>query len=70
MTTETATRQDGLHVLIKVQPTRGSLTADKKPQHKDSRKRSKSQLRVSMRLRVCPAYQLSLRDQTVLHEKL
>jgi len=39
MTTETATREDGLHVLIKVQTTRGSeVTADKNPKNKDSQK--------------------------------
>jgi hypothetical protein len=67
MTTETATRQDGLHVLIKVQPARsGAMTARKSDQNKDSQKRNQGQLCVWMRLMVCLAYDLSLRDQTVL----
>jgi hypothetical protein len=37
MTTETASRQDGLHVLIKVQAARSrAMTAHKSEQDKDS----------------------------------
>jgi hypothetical protein len=37
MTTETATRQDGLHVLIEVQPARSSaMTSDESAQNIDS----------------------------------
>ena len=63
MTTETATRQDGLHVLIKVQAAHSrAMTARKSDQNKDSQKRNQGQLCVWMRLMVCLAYNLSLRD--------
>jgi len=51
MTTETATRQDWLHVLIKIQTLRTSaMTTDKSAQSKANQKWDEHHLHISMRL--------------------
>lgn len=64
MTTETPTRQDWLHVLIKIQMAGGSATTGEAgAQNKGSLKRNQGQLCISIRLVLCLADVLSLHDR-------
>jgi hypothetical protein len=69
MTAEAATRQDWLHVLIKVQMMSGSaelsvMTTDKSAEGKHSQNRKRDGSYVLMRLLVCRASVLSLRERS------
>ena len=63
MTTETAARQDWLHVLIKIQSADGSATtAEAGAQNKASQKPNEGQLCISIRLLLRLADVLSLQE--------
>lgn len=69
MTTEAATRQDWLHVLIKVQVMRGSaelsvMTTDNSTECKHSQNRKRSGSYVLTRLLVCRPSVLRLRERS------